>query len=59
MRSSQFAPWPEALIDSYAVDLARAEAAGHNLIAEKYAWMMENTDPQAFTALRGLLPVIP
>lgn len=59
MRASQFASWPEALIDSYAADLARAEAAGHNLIAEKYAWMMENTDPQAFTALRGLLPVIP
>lgn len=58
MRRSQFVFWPEELVDSYAGDLARAKAAGRNLLAEKYAWMMESTAPEEFVRIRHLLPEI-
>lgn len=56
MRSSQFALWPEELIDSYSEDLDEAGAQGRNLLAEKYAWMMEKTHPEQFALLREQLP---
>lgn len=56
MRRSQFAPWPEELVDSYRKDLDRAAAQGRNPLAEKYAWMMERTSPRQFAALRSRLP---
>lgn len=59
MRSSQFAPWNEALVDSYSADLDEAAAQGRNLLAEKYAWMMEKTHPAQFAALREQLPQLP
>lgn len=55
-RRSQFAPWPEELVDSYARDLAEAEEEGRNLLTEKYAWMMEDTAPEDFARIRHLLP---
>lgn len=58
MRSSQFAPWNEALVDSYSADLDEAAAQGRNLLAEKYAWMMEKTHPAQFLALKDRLPVL-
>ncbi len=56
MRRSQFHAWPEDLADSYARDLRAAEAEGRNLLAEKYAWMMESTAPEQFERISGLLP---
>lgn len=56
MRSSQFALWSEELIDSYSEDLDEAGAQGRNLLAEKYAWMMEKTHPEQFALLREQLP---
>lgn len=56
MRRSQFHAWPEDLTDSYARDLRGAEAEGRNLLAEKYAWMMESTAPEQFERIADLLP---
>ena len=56
MRRSQFTPWPEELVDSYARDLEQAEEDGRNLLTEKYAWMMEDTAPEDFARIRHLLP---
>lgn len=56
MRRSQFHAWPEDLVDSYDRDLRGAEAEGRNLLAEKYAWMMESTAPEQFERIAGLLP---
>lgn len=59
MRRSQFTPWPEELVDSYSKDLCKAGSQGRNLLAEKYAWMMEKTHPVQFAALRERLPQLP
>ena len=55
MRRSQFAYWDEDLTDSYTMDLVHARAAGRNLPAEKYAWMMASTAPEEFAAISHLL----
>ncbi len=55
MRKSQFVLWPEALIDSYTIDVDNAVFAGRNLLAEKYAWMMADTAPAKFAELEELL----
>lgn len=57
MRGSQFSVWPAALRESYLQDLRQAAAVGRNLVAEKYAWMMEETHPEEFSSLRPSLPV--
>lgn len=54
-RKSQFLSWSEPMVDSYALDLQEAKAAGRNLPAEKYAWMMQKTAPEEFAALEHLL----
>ena len=56
MRMSQYAPWPDALLDSYMADLSRAKVMERNMVAEKYAWMMEVTAPAEFEAIRDMLP---
>ena len=58
MRKSQFAPWPESVVDSYMSDLEEAKKQGRNLPAEKYAWMMESTAPEAFARISHLLPAL-
>ena len=58
MRRSQFAPWPEDLTDSYGRDLRRALEEGRNPLAEKYAWMMKSTAPEAFEKIRHHLPEV-
>ena len=35
----------------------RARAEGHELVAEKYAWMMERTAPEEFQQIKHLLKV--
>ncbi|MGL5439499.1 MAG: DUF4125 family protein [Filifactoraceae bacterium] len=45
MRYSQHNSFSEATLKSYLKDLHKAEYEGRNLITEKYAYMMEFTDP--------------
>ena len=56
MRASQFAVWPEELLESYHGDLKEAIAAGRNPLAEKYAFMMASTSPEAFREMEDMLP---
>lgn len=59
MRYSQFAPLPQDVLKSYRDDLAVAAREGRNLLAEKYAYMMEYTDPTTFDrTLRDHLPAV-
>lgn len=58
MRKSQFMAWTDELIESYYEDLMKACKEGRNLLFEKYAFMMRDTVPQEFEALKGVLPKI-
>ena len=58
MRSSQAEAWTEELRESYYQDLLSAEAEGRNLMTEKYARMMESTDPLYYETIRDLLPAL-
>lgn len=58
-RYSQHSAWEADTLESYRNDLIAAGMAGRNLITEKYAYMMEFTDPAYYEAnLRGALPVL-
>ncbi|MBR5730814.1 MAG: DUF4125 family protein, partial [Firmicutes bacterium] len=58
MRTAQFKVWDEASLESYDRDLDAAIAAGRSLVKEKYIWMMQNTDKEAFEAFRAELPEV-
>ena len=58
MRGSQFATWPEDVLDSYLEDLQTAQAEGRNLLTEKYARMMASTHPFEYQQIQDQLPVI-
>ncbi|MBQ9155575.1 MAG: DUF4125 family protein [Eubacterium sp.] len=58
MRGSQFASWPDEVIVSYLTDLEDAKSAERNLVMEKYAHMMETTDPMYYSQISSLLPEI-
>ncbi len=58
MRSSQFKTWPDALRHSYRNDLRNAQSTDRNLIYEKYAWMMIETDPLYVMSIRHTLPYL-
>lgn len=56
-RYSQHSAWSAETLESYRNDLIAAEMAGRNLVTEKYAYMMEFTDPAYYNAnLREHLP---
>ena len=57
MRLSQYSSWTAEMIRSYEGDLISAEQTGRNLMMEKYAYMMEYTDPAYFEA--NLAPALP
>ncbi len=57
MRSSQFLAWDPETLEHYLQDLNQARDAGRNLITEKYAYMMESTDPEYYRA--KLQPYLP
>lgn len=58
-RYSQHSAWQDDTLESYRNDLIAAEMAGRNLITEKYAYMMEFTDPAYYQAnLQARLPVL-
>lgn len=58
MRKSQYLPWPVGLLESFCRDLEDAENRGWNLITEKYARMMESTNPEQYAALEDRLPFL-
>ncbi len=58
MRMSQFKSWPENVIVSYLQDLEAAKAKDRNLVMEKYAYMMAETDPEYYNSIQHLLPEI-
>lgn len=59
MRCSQFLALPLAVLESYQQDLQRALREGRNLLTEKYAYMMEYSDPVLFaSSIREQLPSV-
>ncbi len=58
MRSAQMNAWSEDALESYLDDLLDAERQGRNLLTEKYARMMEFTDPEEYARLEHMLPAI-
>lgn len=58
MRRAQYSVWSTETIRSWLGDLTAADAAGRNLSAEKYAWMMSSTAPAHFKMLSRLLPPV-
>ena len=58
MRKSQFSVWPEELLQSYYQDLLQAGYEDRNLIFNKYAYMMEYTDPMGYERVKHILPEI-
>ena len=56
MRKSQFEYWTEEMLESYLDDLRFADNTGWNLLTEKYARMMESTDPAGYKELKDRLP---
>lgn len=58
MRKSQYMAWPEELLYSFYNDLLVAEQKGWNLIMEKYARMMQSTDPNKYRTLEKELPTL-
>lgn len=57
MRLSQFLVWPLSLLESYAADLDEADRTGRNLLTEKYARMMDSTEPDRYA--REIAPYLP
>ena len=53
MRRSHLLAWSEQLASGWLGDLAAAEAAGRNLMAEKYAYMMRYNRPGGIRRDRG------
>lgn len=59
MRYSQFAAFGIDVLDSYRQDIYTAMQEGRNLLTEKYAYMMEFTDPAYFDRnLKNRLPAV-
>lgn len=58
MRTSQFESWDLAVVESYLKDLIEAKQNERNLVMEKYAYMMEETDPEYFAQIKHLLPSV-
>ena len=56
MRTAQYRQWDTPVLESYLKDLKAAEEAGWNLVTEKYARMMQHTDPAGYAALKDRLP---
>ncbi len=58
MRTSQYLTWTEEMLESFIHDFEVANAKGWNLIAEKYARMMETTVPEEYKQIKDQLPVL-
>ena len=58
MRESQYMTWSKEMLESFYADLVAAKETGWNLIMEKYARMMQSTNPLGYARLEKELPVI-
>ena len=58
MRRAQFEGWDDETLASYQNDLAEAETSGHNLLSEKYGYMMKWTFSDEYEQIKDLLPPI-
>ena len=58
MRKSQYLTWTEELLKSFYEDLNLADKNGWNLIMEKYARMMQSTNPERYREFEKDLPVL-
>ncbi len=58
MRSSQLQAWNQEIAESYLDDLQKAEAAGRNLMTDKYARMMEYSSPCEFRRIAPDVPLL-
>ena len=58
MRLSQVEGWDTDVLESYFEDIVQAEAQERNLIMEKYAYMMEETDTVFFLSIKELIQEI-
>jgi hypothetical protein len=58
MRASQFSGWNDKMLLSYIDDFEAAILEGRNLLTEKYAYMMERTDPDGYAAIKDILPPV-
>ncbi len=56
MRKAQASNWTDELIDSWTDDLIDLKAQGRNPMAEKYARMEQNIDPESYAEIELLLP---
>lgn len=58
MRKAQYMTWSKEMLESFYADLIAAKNSGWNLIMEKYARMMQSTNPLGYARLEKDLPVI-
>lgn len=58
MRSGQALAWNDGIVQSWLDDLANYRAEGRNPMMEKYARMMEFTEPEEYEKLKALLPPV-
>ena len=56
MRQCQYRFWPVDLLEDWIAYFKEQSAAGRNLVAEKYARMMEKTNPELFAPWAEKLP---
>ncbi len=54
MRVAQMLIWKTVTLESYLMDLLRAQSEGKNLMAEKYARMMRKTHPDEYEQVKKL-----
>ena len=58
MRKAQYMTWSKEMLERFYADLIAAKNSGWNLIMEKYARMMQSTNPLGYARLEKDLPVI-
>lgn len=58
MRKAQYMTWSHDMLESFYHDFVTARENGWNLITEKYARMMQSTNPLGYARLEKDLPVI-